>query len=116
MNIPTKKLSPAEFPLLYVPQQVFRTITRHYQMANIPIETQDGVIDFHALRVTFINLIVESGANSKTAQALARHSSVDMTFNRYGRTKDELLLTAIEQISSTIQAQRENKKPLTQKN
>ena len=105
-----KTIKVPDSPLLYVPGQVFRTINRHYCKANIEIETQDGVVDFHALRVTYINLIVESGANSKTAQALARHSSVDMTFNRYGRTKEELLLTSVEHLSSTILAQRENKK------
>ena len=42
-----------------------------------------GVLDFHALRHTFITNVVASGANVKDAQALARHSSAALTLDRY---------------------------------
>lgn len=39
--------------------------------------------DFHALRHTFITNMMKSGVNPKTAQALARHSTIDLTMNVY---------------------------------
>lgn len=39
--------------------------------------------DFHALRHTFITNMMKSGINPKTAQALARHSTIDLTMNVY---------------------------------
>ena len=39
--------------------------------------------DFHALRHTYISRIVQSGASAKTAQTLARHSTVQLTLGRY---------------------------------
>jgi len=39
--------------------------------------------DFHALRHTFITNMIKSGINPKTAQSLARHSTIDLTMNLY---------------------------------
>ncbi len=39
--------------------------------------------DYHALRHTFITNMMKSGVNPKTAQALARHSTIDLTMNVY---------------------------------
>lgn len=39
--------------------------------------------DFHALRHTFVSNLVSSGASPKTAQTLARHSTVQLTLGRY---------------------------------
>ena len=39
--------------------------------------------DFHALRHTFITNMMKSGVSAKTAQALARHSTIDLTMNMY---------------------------------
>jgi hypothetical protein len=50
---------------------------------GIPYETKDGVIDFHALRHTFITLLVKSGVQPKKAQTLARHSTITLTMDRY---------------------------------
>ena len=41
------------------------------------------VADFHALRHTFITNLANSGVHPKTAQQLARHSTIDLTMNRY---------------------------------
>jgi site-specific recombinase XerD len=41
------------------------------------------VVDFHALRKTFITNLTRSGVAPKTAQMLARHSSIDLTMNTY---------------------------------
>ncbi len=46
--------------------------------------SQDGrVADFHALRHTYISNLAKAGVHPKTAQMLARHSSITMTMDRY---------------------------------
>ncbi|HMD53971.1 MAG TPA: site-specific integrase [Phycisphaerae bacterium] len=44
----------------------------------------DG-IDFHALRVSYISWLVQSGASVKTCQELARHSTPVLTIGLYAR-------------------------------
>ena len=41
------------------------------------------VVDFHALRHTFITSLARGGVHPKTAQALARHSTITLTMDRY---------------------------------
>jgi len=41
------------------------------------------VVDFHALRMTFITNLTRSGVGPKTAQLLARHSDINLTMNTY---------------------------------
>ncbi|MCK4658238.1 MAG: site-specific integrase [Phycisphaerae bacterium] len=43
------------------------------------------VVDFHALRVTYITMLVKGGAPVKVAQELARHSTPVLTLNIYTR-------------------------------
>ena len=42
--------------------------------------------DFHALRHTFITNLAASGVHPKVAQALARHSTITLTMDRYTHT------------------------------
>ena len=51
--------------------------------AKIPEETAEGVVDFHALRVTYITNLARSGIHPKTAQILARHSDIQLTMKVY---------------------------------
>lgn len=52
--------------------------------AGIPYVDPDGrYADFHALRHTFITNLMKSGVNPKTAQSLARHSTIELTMNVY---------------------------------
>ena len=47
-------------------------------------KNEDGhVVDFHALRNTFITNLTRSGVTPKTAQLLARHSDINLTMNTY---------------------------------
>ncbi len=41
------------------------------------------VVDFHSLRHTFITNLCNGGVHPKTAQALARHSTIGLTMDRY---------------------------------
>ncbi len=51
--------------------------------AGIPIETNEGTIDFHGLRHTYCTRLARSGISPKEAQTLARHSSITLTMDRY---------------------------------
>lgn len=44
------------------------------------------VVDFHALRHTFISNLARGGVHPKVAQTLARHSSITLTMDRYSHT------------------------------
>lgn len=46
----------------------------------------ERVVDFHALRYTFITNLARSGVHPKMAQSLARHSDINLTMNRYTHT------------------------------
>jgi integrase len=91
-----------EHPLLYVPRDPARELDKDLAAASIPKYTKAGKLDFHALRVTYINLIIESGVTVKEAQALARHTTPQMTMNIYGRTREERLCEAVEKIAQHI--------------
>ncbi len=67
------------------------TFTRMFQFdigaAGIEYRDADGrVADFHALRHTFVTNVVNSGVMPKVAQALARHSTITLTMDRYSHT------------------------------
>ncbi len=50
------------------------------------IDNAGRVIDFHALRHTFITSLARGGVHPKLAQALARHSTITLTMDRYSHT------------------------------
>ena len=54
--------------------------------AGIAPETDSGIVDFHALRGTYITHLVNSGASVKTCQTLARHSTPSLTIGIYAKT------------------------------
>lgn len=59
-------------------------------------------MDFHACRLAYINFVIERGATVKEAQALARHSTPDLTMNVYGRTRPERLAETVEKMAGNI--------------
>jgi hypothetical protein len=75
------------------------------EAAGIPKHAPGGKVDFHAARVAYITLVLESGVSVKEAQVLARHSTPEMTMNVYGRTRKEKLSEAVEQVAKAIETQ-----------
>jgi len=75
---PTATVIPAaQFPTI-------RTFWADLERARIPRQDDEGrVVDFHALRTTFISLLASSGAHPRVAQALARHASIETTMGTY---------------------------------
>ncbi len=54
------------------------------EAAKIEQADESGaVVDFHSLRLTFVSWLTASGAHPRTAQALARHSTVELTMKTY---------------------------------
>jgi hypothetical protein len=69
-------------------EKAARMIRRDEAAAGIAygVTVADGTVryaDFHALRHTYITLLGRSGVSAKEAQALARHSDVNLTLARY---------------------------------
>jgi len=78
-------------------KQAGKTLQRDLKAAGIPyIDDQGRYADFHALRHTFITNMIKSGINPKTAQSLARHSTIDLTMNVYTK------LTIADQASAIL--------------
>ena len=73
----TKK-EPPKIPLLYVPSQPDRRLKIDLEAAEIPLETIKGKLDFHALRTTYINMVVDSGLTIKDAQALEKPGPIPL--------------------------------------
>ncbi len=53
------------------------------------------VADFHALRHTFISNLASGGVHPKTAQRLARHSTITLTMDRYTHLRRDDLAAAL---------------------
>jgi integrase len=57
-----------------------RTLRADLEAAGIAAEDDEGrVVDFHALRTTFVSSLAVAGVRPRVAQALTRHSSVELT-------------------------------------
>ena len=92
-------------PLLYAPSDPSRELGKDLNTAGIPKHTAEGKVDFHACRVAYITFVIESGANVKEAQVLARHKTPDLTMNVYGRVRQDQLSKTIERLGETLQPQ-----------
>ena len=67
--------------------------------AQIPEKDAIGrVVDFHALRHTFITNLARSQVHPKTAHVLARHSSITLTLDRYTHSLREDEVRALESL------------------
>ena len=61
-----------------------RTFGRDLKAAGVEPRNDEGrVVDFHVLRVTFVSRLATAGVHPRIAQALARHSSIELTMRAY---------------------------------
>lgn len=58
--------------------------------------------NFHALRVTYVNLVAGLGIDAKTMQEMARHKSPDLTLNVYAKRHDETMRTTVEALGGVL--------------
>ena len=66
------------------------------EAAGIAYEIGDGVVDFHALRATYVSHLVSSGAPVKTCQVLARHSTPSLTIGIDAKASPHDVRAAVE--------------------
>jgi len=95
-------------PLLFVPKETARMLDTDLKAAEIRKYSFKGKLDFHALRVTYVTLIVEAGASAKEAQELARHSNPALTMNVYAKANDTRMAEIVEKIAKTAIFEAEN--------
>jgi len=89
-------------PLLYVPVHPSYALNRDLASAGIPKQTALGKLDFHACRVAYVSLVQEAGATVKETQALARHSTPDLSLNIYARTRESRLSEVAEMVGEMV--------------
>jgi integrase len=61
----------------------------------LKIQTDEGKLDFHALRHTFATMLAVSGVHPKNAQTLMRHSDINLTLSRYSHSQEDQLRAAV---------------------
>lgn len=81
-------------------ERVFR---RDLKSAGIRAASFGGVVNFHALRVTYLSLADQAGATAKELQTLARHSTPSLTMNTYVRTRQNRLTDHAEAVGKVIE-------------
>lgn len=52
-------------------------------LGDVPVETRDGILDFHSLRATAITRWVKAGLPPDQVKVLARHSTIMLTMDVY---------------------------------
>lgn len=81
-------------------------------------DSQGKFADFHGLRHTFITNLSLNGVDPKTAQTLARHSTMELTMNVYSHLNDKKQIEAINLLPSpslnALAPNKEQAKPDTQ--
>ncbi len=83
--------------VLVVPDRTSEMLRRDLERAGIPYEDGAGrVVDFHALRHSFITHLIAAGVNPKLVQTLARHSTITLTLDRYTHVEDGDVRGALE--------------------
>ncbi len=73
------------FPMPH-PIKVVEMIRTDLTAAGIKHKTDEGVVDFHALRHTFITNLTRAKVDPRTVQTLARHSTITLTMDRYAHS------------------------------
>jgi len=86
-------------------RQGSKMIKADLKVAGVPYkDANDRYADFHALRHTFISNLARAGVHPRNAQALARHSTIDLTMNVYTHIAMEDLVSDIEAMPSVLEA------------
>ena len=86
---------PADRPVFKL-RRPAEMIRADLEAASIPYETASGVIDFHAMRGSYVSHLVASGASVKTCQVLARHSTPTLTIGIYAKASLHDIKGAVE--------------------
>jgi integrase len=95
----SSKNSPPQGRLLYVPSQPAQVLYRDMAAAGVTKETDRGILDFHAVRKTFVTFLLHDPVLApKEVQELARHADLDLTMNVYGDSRQDELQDAVSRL------------------
>jgi len=90
-------------PLLQITSHLCREMDKDLIAAGIPKNIiGQGKLDFHALRGTFITLLIENGGNVKEVQTLARHSDPRLTMNIYAKASNKRLAELADTLGKVL--------------
>jgi integrase len=70
------------------------------------VDEAGRVVDFHALRHSFITALARSGVHPKVAQQLARHSTITLTMDRYSHVETGEMSVAVANLPDLSAAAR----------
>ncbi len=79
-----------------------QTLRRDLRKAGVAVETPEGRLDFHSLRVTFLTLVNELGEDVKSVQTLARHSDPRLTFGTYTKAREDRLRAVVDRVHAQL--------------
>ena len=88
--------------MVFVARDAAETLELDMGRAGLRKWGPGGKVDFHALRVAYITHVIESGADIKTAQTLARHCSPQLTLSIYAKARPERLRATVEAIGNLL--------------
>jgi integrase len=90
---------PAGRPVVAMPVRTAEMLAGDLRLAGVdPVDEKGRVLDFHALRHSYISQLVAAGVNPKTVQTLARHSTITLTLDLYTHIEDEEPRRALEDL------------------
>ncbi len=72
-------------PAFQMPRRTADMLRADLDAAGIAYETEEGVFDFHSLRVQCASFLVSNGVNVKAMQKRLRHSTSQLTLDVYAR-------------------------------
>ena len=102
----TRRITP-DNPLLFVPIHAARMFNKVLERAGIPKHTSKGTLDVHACRTAYTNMILRSGADTKTLQTLTRQTDLKVALFNYGRDSESHLEAAAEKVAARVFVQSE---------
>lgn len=106
----SQRESPAQ--LVFGRRRAYRgaEILRHdLKAAQIPITTEEGTVDFHALRVTYCTDLARAGVPLAQAQKLMRHCDPKLTatiYSRFGLDEDADAMDRLSQMRAAATSSR----------
>jgi len=97
------------FPTMPSKWELAKMLRADLEAAEIPYRDDAGqVFDFHGFRHTFITNLARGGVHPKTAQALARHSTITLTMDRYSHSLMGEQAEALEVLPDLSEAARQS--------
>ena len=86
-------------------ERAARMLRKDLSAAGIDYEDDKGhVFDFHSLRHTFISNLARAGVHPSVAKELARHSTIELTMDRYTHVAQEQMAKALGELPPLLGA------------